>query len=144
MSFYLNLFKIEPSYFFSLLKSDLPGLQIDQPLIESARVWFDFRQDFKKKVTSNYICVQRRSDVHVGAHKGQRRYQFSKSWSYRRVHRSTCPSQLGPFFSPKPLLAQLRFFLCKVITRTPSSPSGCGLSNEEENEKGREKAWWGR
>lgn len=69
--------------------------------------------------------------MRVGAHKGQRGYQFSKSWSYRCVHRSKCPSQL----------AQLRFFLCKVITRTPSSPSGCGLSNEEENEKGREKAW---
>lgn len=72
MSFYLNLFKLEPSYF-SLSGSDLPGLQIDQPLIESARIWFDFRQNFKKKVISNSICVQRRSDMRVGALKGRTR-----------------------------------------------------------------------
>lgn len=39
------------------------------------------------------------------------------------VHKSKCPSQLGRFFSPKPLIAQLRFSLCKVTTRTLSSPS---------------------
>lgn len=72
MSFYLNLFKLEPSYF-SLSGSDLPGMQIDQPSIESSRIWFDFRQNFKKRLFQIIYCVQRRSDMCVGAHKGRKR-----------------------------------------------------------------------
>lgn len=67
MSFYLNLFKLEPS------GSDLPGMQIDQPSKESSRIWFDFRQNFKKRLFQIIYCVQRRSDMRAGAHKGRKR-----------------------------------------------------------------------
>lgn len=58
------------------------------------------------------------------------------------VRKSKCPSQLGRFFSPKPLIAQLRFFLLQGDNKNPELPQleSCGLSNEEENLKGREKA----